>query len=334
MNYTHFVGIDVSKKTLDFAVLQGKETIIQLQVSNDLKGIRDFMKQLKAAEKFNLDATLFCMEHTGIYNQHVLHFLFSKKAKVCLESSVQIKLSSGLQRGKSDKIDAVRIARYACKHSEDLKLWEPKREAVQKLKNYASLRHRLVQAKKRLSVTFKDTAIFDKKAAANMKRLCKSSLQALQQDIAKTEKAMKEIIAGDEYLQRLFKIVTSVKGIGKVTATALIITTNEFKDIEDPKKFACYAGVVPFEHTSGTSIRGKSRVSHKANKSVKTLLHMAAMVAVKYNDDLKQYYHRKLQENKNKMSILNAVRNKLVHRVFACVRENRLYDKKYEKALV
>lgn len=114
----------------------------------------------------------------------------------------------------------------------------------------------------------------------------------------------------------------------------MIIATNEFKDISDPKKFACYAGVAPFEHTSGTSIRGKSRVSHKANKPMKTLLHMSALVAVNYNDDLKQYYQRKLQENKNKMSVLNAIRNKLIHRVFACVRENRLYQNKCEQSLV
>jgi transposase len=334
MDYTHFVGIDVSKNTLDFAVLAGKELVFHMQASNDLTGIRDFMKRLKSLPEFHLDATVFCMEHTGIYNQHLLHFLFGKKAKVCLEASVHIKLSSGLQRGKNDKIDALRIAQYACKNREELKLWQPKREVVEQLKHHTALRNRLLHAKTQLTVALKETASFDKQAAVQMNRLCKASVQTLKQDIAKTDKAIAEIIAGDAHLQRLFEVVTSVQGIGKVTATAMIVSTNEFKDINDPKKFACYAGVVPFEHTSGTSIRGKARVSHKANKPMKKLLHMSAMVAVNYNDDLKHYYERKLQENKNKMSILNAVRNKLVHRVFACVRENKLYQNKCEQALV
>jgi transposase len=336
MNYTHYIGIDVSKNTLDFAVLQGKEIMFQLQVTNDVTGIKDFMKQLKAAVtlKFKLNEAVFCMEHTGIYNQHLLHFLFNKKANICLEASVHIKMASGLQRGKSDKIDALRIAQYAYKNREELKLWQPKRQAVQQLKYYAALRNRLINAKKLLSIALQETEPFDKQAASKMKALSKSSVNALGNDIAKTEEAIDKLIKADEQLKRLFEIVTSVQGIGKVTATEMIITTNEFKDINDPKKFACYAGVAPFEHSSGTSIKGKARVSHKANKTVKSLLHMSALVAIYYNDDLKKYYERKLQENKNKMSIVNAVRNKLVHRVFACVRENKLYQKKYEPMFV
>lgn len=333
MDYTHFVGIDVSKNTFDFAVLAGREQVFHMQASNDAAGIRDFMKRLKSLPGFCQDTTLFCMEHTGIYNQHLLHFLFAKKAKVCLESSVHIKLSSGLQRGKNDKIDALRIAQYAHRNRDELKLWQPKREVVQQLKHFAALRSRLMHAKTQLKVAFEETATFDKRAAAKMHRLCKTSLHALKQDIAKTDQAIAELIAGDTHLSRLFEVITSVQGIGKVTATAMIVATNEFKDINEPKKFACYAGVVPFEKSSGT-IRGKARVSHRANKSMKLLLHMAAMVAVNYNDDLKRYYERKLQENKNKMAVLNAVRNKLVHRVFACVRENRLYQNKCEPTLV
>ncbi len=335
MNYTHFIGIDVSKNTLDFAVLSGKEVLFHVQTSNDVSGIKSFMNQLKTVSpKIKLTETVFCMEHTGIYNQHLLQFLFSKKANVCLEAAIHIKMSSGLQRGKNDKIDAVRIAQYAYKNRETLKLWQPKRQAVEKLKYHAALRNRLINAKKQLTTAFKETAVFDKQAAAKMKSLCHSSVEALERDIAKTEVAIDQLIADDDELTRLFKIVTSVQGIGKVTAIEMIISTNEFKNINDPKKFACYAGVAPFEYTSGTSVRGKARVSHKANKTMKSLLHLAALVAIGYNNDMKEYYQRKLKENKNKMSVINAIRNKLVHRIFACVNNNKLYQIKYEPALV
>lgn len=333
MNYIFFIGIDVSKNTLDFAVSEGKELLFQSKSSNDLSGIKQFWDQLKATPGFSLTHAIFCMEHTGIYNQNLLSFLYSKKANICLEASVHIKLSSGLQRGKNDRIDALRIAQYAYKSKEELKLWQPKREVIQRLKHLSALRSRLINAKKQLSVAIKETMSFEKAAAGEMQKLCKLSIKALENDINQVEDKMDQVITSDEDLKRLFSIVTSVEGIGKVTATEMIITTNEFKDISEPSKFACYSGVAPFEHSSGTSLKGKARVSHKANKTMKSLLHMAALVAICYNADLKAYYQRKLEEKKNKMSIINAVRNKLIWRVFSCVRNNKLYQKNYQMTL-
>jgi transposase len=334
MNYNFFIGIDVSKKTLDFAVFKGKELLFKWVGENDATGIKKFWSQLKSQQCFCINEAMFCMEHTGIYNQHILSFLYAKKASVCLEAAINIKLSSGLQRGKSDQIDAVRIAQYANKNCTELKLWQPKRSVVQELKRLSVLRARLVNARKQLTVALNETISFDKAAASESKKLCKASLKSLDEDIKRVELKIDRIIASDDELKRLFLIVTSVDGIGKVTATEMIITTNEFKDITDPAKFACYAGVAPFEHSSGSSIRGKTRVSHSANKNMKSLLHMAALVAICYNTDLKAYYQRKVEQKKNKMLVINAIRNKLIGRIFACVKNNRLYQKNYQISLV
>jgi transposase len=113
----------------------------------------------------------------------------------------------------------------------------------------------------------------------------------------------------------------------------MIITTNEFKNISDPKKYACYSGVVPFEHTSGSSVRGRTRVSHFANKNTKRLLHMAALSIIRYHGELKTYWLRKIQEGKHKMVILNAIRNKLIQRVFAVVKRGTKYQKFYPTVL-
>ena len=220
------------------------------------------------------------MEHTGIYNQHLLNFLYSKKAAICLESAVHIKRSAGLQRGKNDQVDALRIAQYASKNRDTLRLWQPKRKVIAQLKELAALRSRLLNAKKQLTVPVKETALFDKQLAKQSAALCKSTTDAITNDLKKVEAAVDQLIDTDEHLKRLFDIVTSVEGIGKITATAMVICTNEFRDINDPSKFTCYSGIAPFEHSSGSSIRGRSRVSHQANKSMKTLLHMAAMVAI------------------------------------------------------
>jgi transposase len=333
MNYHFFIGIDVSKNTLDFTLIAEKEKQFQLQTSNDLTGIRQFWTQLKKQTTFVLDRAVFCMEHTGIYNQHLLTFLYGKKANICLESAVHIKRSAGLQRGKNDQVDAFRIAQYAYKNRETLRLWQPKRQVITKLKELAALRSRLLNAKKQLSVPINETALFDKALAKQTLALCENTAVAINNDLKKVEAAIDQLVANDDHLKRLFEIVTSVQGIGKITATAMIVCTNEFKDINEPSKFACYSGIAPFEHSSGSSIRGRSRVSHQANKPMKTLLHLAAMVAISYNQDMRAFYQRKVAQNKNKMSVINAVRNKLIHRVFACVNENRVYQKNYQQTL-
>lgn len=334
MNYLYFIGIDIAKNTLDVAVYKGNKFLFHVQVSNDPEGLRNVLKQLKQLPDFSLTETVFCMEHTGIYNQHVLRFLHDKKAHICLEAAAQIKQSLGLQRGKNDKVDAQRIALYAYKNREELRLWKPQREVVQQLSYLATVRTRLIGVRTQLTVPYEEVLGFDKKAGRQIQQHCKRSVQALDKDIKNIEKTIQGIIAADAELKRLFAIITSVEGVGSVTAVQMIVTTGEFKTIREPRQFACHAGVVPYKHTSGTTIRGKDRVSHKANKTLKSLLHMCAVAAIRCDSGLSAYYQRKLEEKKHKMSVINAVRNKLVHRVFACVRDNRLYENNYDRTLV
>lgn len=125
-----------------------------------------------------------------------------------------------------------------------------------------------------------------------------------------------------------YKVVSSVHGVGKVLATELIIITNEFKRFFSAKQLACYAGVVPFEHSSGSSIRGKTRVSRLANMRLKSLFHMAAIACLRKGNELYEFYQKKVALGKSKMAVINAIRNKIIHRIFACVGDNRLYEKK------
>jgi transposase len=114
----------------------------------------------------------------------------------------------------------------------------------------------------------------------------------------------------------------------------MIVFTNAFKDFECGRKFCCYSGVAPFQYSSGSSVHSKNKVSHRADKSIKSLLHLAAVVAATRKKDgkLKEYYLRKVAEGKNKMSVLNAIRGKIVLTMFAVIRENRTYDRKYNFA--
>src|ERR1700748_432990 len=213
MNYNFFIGIDVSKKTLDFAVLKDNELLFKWTGENDQPGIKKFWDKLKEQKSFSVNDAIFCMEHTGIYNQHLLSFLYAKKASICVEAAVHIKLSSGLQRGKNDQIDAIRIAQYAHKNGKELRLWQPKRQVIQQLKHLSGLRNRVMNAKKQLVVALNELTGFDKAAGNDCRKLCKASLKSLEEDVKRIELKMDQVISSDNELKRIFSIVTSVEGV-------------------------------------------------------------------------------------------------------------------------
>lgn len=330
MEFEFFIGIDVSKNELDFSVQQGKCFLFHQEVVNTPEAIKEILKEIGKLPGYTLSKAVFCLEHTGIYSNHLLSCLYQKKANICLEAASQIKKSMGNIRGKNDKVDSMRIAAYAYKNREELRLWAPRREQVQELANLSSTRSRLLKTRKILKTPLKEYGTFVKgKAAKRNTKACQDAVSGIESSLKHVENEIMEIIKADPELKRLFTLVTSVTGIGPTTAIQLIVTTNEFKNIDNARSYACYAGLAPYVEESGL-FKGKGRVSHMANKKVKTVLHMAALVAIRYNDDLKSFYERKVEvEKKNKMSVINAVRNKLVQRVFSCVKQNRIYEKKY-----
>jgi len=237
--------------------------------------------------------------------------------------------SIGLQRGKNDKVDAKRIATYAMKNQEQAKLWEAPRNEVATLRQLLSTREALLKGLKSLSMPMRESKeTGNKDAAAIIKKSISNSLKGIKKDIEKIEKAIDEQIKNDEKLSKLFSLLMSIPGIGKITSAELICFTNEFTTYTEAKQLACYCGVAPFEHTSGSSVRGKTRINNMANKSLKTKLHLCAMSAIQHDTEIKTYFERKVKEGKNKMSVINAVRNKLVHRITAVVKRKTPFIQK------
>ena len=140
---------------------------------------------------------------------------------------------------------------------------------------------------------------------------------------------MQELINSDGELNRIYELVTSIKGVGRVLATQLLIFTDQFTRLTTPKQLSCYCRVAPFTHSSGTSVRGKTRTSNFANMSLKRTLHLAAMSSTQYVPDLRKYYERKVGEGKSKMSVINAIRNKLLQRILAVIKRGTPYVLNY-----
>lgn len=335
MNFKVFIGIDVSKETLDFVPTIEDEALFHEQVSNDKKGISKLYKRLCKAVETSPEQWLFCMEHTGVYCNPMLEFAVEKGLVIWLESAAKIKAYHTLERGKDDALDALRIAEYAFAKKDKIRIWKAPRDIMIRLKSLIKLRERLITSKKRLLDPLGEEKQFcDKQWVKEHEKFLKPVLEKIEKQIKEVEQNIQQLINDDDGLKKLYNIITSVRGVGQIVAINTLVVTNEFKQITNPKEMACNCGVVPFKYDSGKSIRSRAKVSHRANKSMKVLFHLAAMSAISTNGELRDYYLRKVEEGKNKMAIINAVRNKIIHRIFACVRDERKYEKNYTHSLV
>src|SRR5688572_6826623 len=116
METVYFLGIDISKKTIQVALTLDGINMFEMEVKNTTKGIQSYFGELKKKFKFSKEQLMVCLEHSGIYSYPLLDYLTRMEIKVCVESALQIKQSQGVKRGKSDQVDARRIAQYAYKN--------------------------------------------------------------------------------------------------------------------------------------------------------------------------------------------------------------------------
>ncbi len=329
--YKYYAGIDISKKTLDITVIdQNKKKLIYLQVTNSQKGIKQILKKCKN-EKIDLYKTLFCCENTGIYTTILSKVLQENKIDIWVENPHAINKSKGITRGKNDIIDSYRISTYALRFRDKSVLWKPNSESLEKLKQFFMLRDRILENITRLKTPLNESKNFiDKKFHTQLKKAISKSIRSLEEDLKRVERELEIVIKEDKELEKNYDLAKSVPCIGKMTSMYLLMCTNNYSKIKTYKQGACYAGIAPFEYRSGTSIRGKTRVSNMANKHLKKLLHIGSLSVLKHKKgELYKYFERKKIEGKHIMVVLNALRNKILNRVFACVNKGQLYDPGY-----
>ncbi|MDL5514775.1 IS110 family transposase [Arenibacter sp. M-2] len=324
-NYQFFIGIDISKRFFDVAIINGDGTTSYV-FENTKKGTNAFIRLLKN-QKISLENTLICMEHTGVYGRLIIAKLIQKQADFCVEMPIQITRSIGVQRGKNDRVDAKRIALYAAKNHKVLELYIPIPEVLEQVKILLKIRKKLVNTRADVNKYPNELELFSpelgKLAQKNLKKINKN----LCDEIDRIESEIKKLTLSDDRLNKTIGLVTSVTGIGQITALHFTVFTNFFTRYDNPRQLACYCGVVPFEYTSGSSVFRKSRIHPMANRTLKKHLHMAALAAINHDPDIKAYFDRKVEEGKNKMLIVNNVRNKLVHRVCAVIKRQQPYVK-------
>lgn len=330
-NYGLFIGIDISKKWIDVSltITGDKSNMVHRRFDNHQPGFKKLLSWIgKFAKENKIEKDwLICMEHTGVYSLPLCVFLKTKHLDYALESALQINRSLGIRRGKSDKADSKDIAKYAFQYHKSLKVNNLPSQQLMQIKNLLTFRKRLVKqrtAHKSSSTEF-NKLMPEQFQLSLIKESTKEFISALNKQIRQVDKAIKEIINSNEELEKLYNLVTSVKGIGLVIGANMLVCTNAFKGFKNARQFACYIAVAPFGKSSGSSLNVAPKVGKLGSSKLKALFSNACMAAIQHDPQIKAYFNRKIEEGKTEGCVYNAIKNKLIARIFAVVKRGTPY---------
>ena len=330
MNKNWFIGIDVSKKTLDASIFVAGEVINKfphVQMRNDRQGFKDLLRWAKEQGVKTKD-TLFGLEFTGYYSDALEQFLTKKQICYTMLPTTVVKHYQRGPHDKNDKIDSAKIADYLFRFNgtECIKLRVLPSKAMQELKALKSERKFYVQ--QRVACENRQNVAKSKQEQKHLQK----AIDLFNEQIELIEQQMAEVVTSDEEIYLTYTRLLTIPGIGPVNAINTIANTQNFTAFETARQYAKYVGVAPSEHSSGTSVRWRGRPSPHADLQAKADLSMAAMRAVEFSCDMSIYYERKLGNRPNdkdvKRKALNAVKFQLIKMMFAVVRQDRVFEQR------
>lgn len=317
MSHYHFVGIDVAKDKFDVAIAaNGRYT--HLIFSNCSKGHKEFHEWLTA----QTIQPWVCMEATGHYSVAIADYLVDNAVRVSVVNPYQVKhfARASLVRNKNDIIDAKILAQFV-EHMEP-RLYQKtpaeQKEIKELTKLLDMLKAQLIQLNNQLHST---QGISARKALAKL-------VEHLEKEIAKIEKNIAELVVTNNAIHEQFKLLISIKGIGKLTAFRIIALMPHVSAFATAKQFAAYIGITPKQNQSGT-FAGRTTISRLGDSRLRKSLYMAALVAKNYNKALAQFVARLQQKGKKPKSIICAVMRKLAHIIFGVLKSKQPFDEHF-----
>ncbi len=316
MNY---FGIDISKAVFDVTDSKGNYH----QFENHHKGFKKFVKLLD-------DSSHCVMEATGYYHYRLAYFLQENQIRVSVENPLSVKrfIQMKLSKIKTDKSDSKLICEYA--KQVDLKLW----------KGQTKNQIECLQVTRLLSVYTKQSTMLKNKIHGEdvlgnpsllVVRSLKRSLKFLQKEMKNLEEKLLELVKQTH--QDLLTRLETIPGIGRKTAIMLIVLTDGFKRFTSASELCSYSGLTPMIRQSGSSVKGRARISKIGNKKLRNLLFMCSFNACKYNKACRELYERIVAKGKSKKLALIAVCNKLLKQAFAIAKSGLIYDETYKSTL-
>ena len=319
------IGIDFSKEKMNFCCMNARNmsVLMEGEVENSRRGCGEMSRQLRSLQKgLRSGDFLFCGENTGIYSLETAECLSSRKYFVWLENPLQLKLSSGIRRSKSDTLDARMIAEYAFRHQDKAKRFSPCGESLKKLRELHLTRRKL----KDCEVALKNFSGSLPKASPAALKALRKVMEGIKESIRELEKEIREQLMHDPEFKKNASLALTVPGISWVTASAIILDTRNFTRFSTARQYANHTGCVPHEYDSGTSVHRKPRVSKASNRYVNSLLTQGANSLLTHNPQTREYALKKRNEGKPHGFIVNNIRNKTIHRLFAVIRKREPFD--------
>jgi len=327
MKFNDVIGIDIGKLSNEAFIYSCQ---LDLSFENSVKGFKKLINWVIKSSNQKTESILFAFEHTGIYSFPLSCFLTENKINYTIIPGLEIKKSLGIQRGKNDKIDAKKIALFAYRRKGEITPYKLPPKEFLKIRKLLSLREKLVKQRAGYEATLKENKQFlIKKDNLALFNVHEKMINELNKQISITDSELQVIVDKNEYIKKMYQLITSIKCVGPQTALFIIVFTNGFTLFKNYRKFASYAGIAPFPYQSGISIKGRTKISHLANKKMKALLSSCATSAINHNPEMKIYFERRIEEGKSRQSTLNIVRNKLLARIFAVVERGTPYVNTY-----
>lgn len=317
MTEYQFVGVDVAKDKFDAAVASNGKYVHECFINNQ-KGYRLFLKWLKK----NSQSPWVCMEATGHYSEVIADFLYQQRIRTSIINPLQIKnyARAKLTRNKNDKIDAIIIAEYSEKMSP--RTFSPRSEAQKELKDLTklldTLKNQLTQLKNQsLSTQGKVT-----------KKALNKVIEHLEKQIKEVEKQIADLVNHKKELNDKVELMTSIKGIGNLTAYKVLARVPNIDLFSNAKQFAAYIGISPKQNQSG-KFKGKTTISRIGDGCLRKSLYMAALVAKRHNKYLQPFVNRLQKAGKEPKAIICAVMRKLAHLIFGVLKNNAAFDENF-----
>lgn len=317
--YKETFGVDISKDVFDVhSSVNGHN-----QFKNDEKGFASFLKAVQPD-------SLVVMEATGYYHYRLAQFLYKNKVKVSVVNPLSVKrfIQMKLAKVKTDKSDAKAICEYAVTNEVPLynALTDIQAECLQLFRLMDNYIKKRTATKNKLHG--EETL---GKPSKHVYRSLKRNLKHLNKEIADIEERLLKLVKEDQ--QQQLTLLTSIPGIGVKTALFLIVVTDGFSKFENASQLCSYVGITPTIRESGSSVRGRSRISKVGNKKLRNLLFLCAFNACKHNSACRALYDRIVNKGKSKKLALIAVANKLLKQCFAIVKSGLPYDATYVSVL-
>ena len=317
------IGIDVSKKWIDVHIYHAN---CHKVFDNNLEGFIAMLVWISEKTTAEKNQRLFCLEHTGIYSELLVEWLSDTNESFAVVPGLDIKKSLGIVRGKNDKVDAKRIANYAWEKKDKLTLSEKTPNDLSKIKRLNTLRKRIVKIKTGFKANYSEfKTLLSEKENKILFKVHKHLIKVLDAQEKEIDVEIEKLIKANEFYKKQYDNICSIKGVGPQTAILAIILTGGFTKFKTWREFASYSGIAPFSNSSGTSYKGKTKISHIANKEMKSLFDLCARSAIVHNPEMKIYYNNRIEMGKNKKSTRNIIRNKICSRIFAVVKRDSPY---------